>query len=46
MRDRLAVGPLAYALALQFFVDEQATPIEDPTVAWPEDRRPRLSSRA
>ncbi len=41
-RDRLAAGPLVYALALQFFVDEQATPIEDPTVAWPEDRTPPL----
>lgn len=40
LRDRLAAGPLVYALALQFFIDEQATPIEDPTVAWPEDRAP------
>jgi hypothetical protein len=42
LRDRLAAGPLVYELALQFFVDEQATPIEDPTVAWPEDRAPPL----
>ncbi len=42
MRDRLAAGPLVYVLALQFFVDERATPIEDPTVDWPEDRAPPL----
>ena len=43
MRDRFAAGPLVYALALQFFVDEQTTPIEDATVAWPEDRAPPLA---
>jgi len=42
LRDRLAAGPIVYALALQFFVDEAWTPIEDPTVAWPEDRSPPL----
>ena len=42
LRDRLAAGPLVYELALQFFVEEQATPIEDATVAWPEDRAPPL----
>ena len=40
LRGRLAAGPLVYDLALQFFVDEPTTPIEDPTVAWPEDRAP------
>jgi hypothetical protein len=40
MRDRLAAGPLAYDVALQFFVDEAATPIENPTVAWPESQSP------
>jgi hypothetical protein len=40
--DRLAAGPLVYALALQFFVDEASTPIEDPTVAWDERRAPPL----
>ena len=46
LRDRLAAGPLVYALALQFFVDEASTPIEDPTVAWPEDRaRPLVVAR-
>ena len=42
LRDRLAAGPLAYELALQFFVDERTTPIEDPTVDWPLDRAPPL----
>ena len=46
MRDRLAAGPLVYAMALQFFVDEGSTPIEDPTVAWPEDRAPPARRRA
>ena len=31
---RLAKGSVAYDLTLQFFVDEKATPIEDPTVVW------------
>ncbi len=31
---RLAQGSVAYELTLQFFVDEKATPIEDPTVVW------------
>jgi hypothetical protein len=33
---RLAAGPLAYRLQLQFFVDEARTPIEDASVDWPE----------
>ena len=35
MSARLAAGPLTYDLQLQFFTDEAATPIEDPTVDWP-----------
>jgi hypothetical protein len=31
---RLAKGSVAYDVTLQFFVDEKATPIEDPTVVW------------
>jgi hypothetical protein len=31
---RLARGPIAYELALQFFVDEAHTPIEDASVDW------------
>jgi hypothetical protein len=37
---RLAKGPLRWDLQLQFFVDEATTPIEDPTVLWPEDAAP------
>jgi hypothetical protein len=40
MRERLAVGSLAYDLELQFFVDETTTPIEDASVAWPEAETP------
>jgi len=43
MRDRLVVGPLVYDVALQFFVDEKVTPIEDPTVVWPEAQSPFVS---
>ena len=32
---RIAQGPLAFDLQLQFFTDESVTPIEDPTVDWP-----------
>ena len=42
LRDRIAAGPLAYELALQFFVDQATTPIEDPTADWPLDRAPPL----
>jgi hypothetical protein len=31
---RLAAGPLGYEMALQFFVDEATTPIEDASVDW------------
>jgi len=31
---RLRRGPVAYDLELQFYVDEETTPIEDPTVDW------------
>lgn len=37
---RLAKGPLRWDLQLQFFVDEATTPIENPTVLWPEDAAP------
>ena len=40
MRDRLASGPIAYEVALQFFTDETTTPIENPTVVWPESQSP------
>ena len=40
MRDRLGAGPVVYDIALQFFVDEAITPIENPTIAWPEAQSP------
>ncbi|MCA9610507.1 MAG: catalase [Myxococcales bacterium] len=36
---RLAEGPLAWDFAVQLYVDER-TPIEDPTVDWPEHVAP------
>ncbi|HEX4455759.1 MAG TPA: hypothetical protein VH143_33090 [Kofleriaceae bacterium] len=38
--ERLAAGPLHWDLQLQFFVDAATTPIEDPTIAWPEAAAP------
>ncbi|MCS6764021.1 MAG: catalase [Candidatus Protistobacter heckmanni] len=40
MHLRLAAGPVEYELALQFFVGEAITPIEDPTVVWPQTESP------
>jgi len=40
---RLAQGELAWDLQLQFFVDAATTPIEDPTVLWPEAESPFLT---
>lgn len=40
VRARLAKGPLAFSLALQFFVDEATTPIEDASVDWPVSAAP------
>jgi hypothetical protein len=37
---RLAKADLRWDLQLQFFVDEAVTPIEDPTVEWPEREAP------
>lgn len=37
---RLRAGPLEWELMAQFFEDEQRTPIEDASVAWPEDAAP------
>lgn len=36
LADRLRRGSVAYDLALQFFVDEATTPIEDASVDWAE----------
>jgi hypothetical protein len=35
LASRLARGPAVYDMALQFFVDEATTPIENPSVDWP-----------
>jgi hypothetical protein len=43
MRAEIAKGPIAYDVALQFFTDEDTTPIEDPTKVWPEDEAPFLT---
>lgn len=36
MARHLAAGPVRYQLQLQAFVSEAQTPVENPTVAWPE----------
>ena len=38
--ERLAAGELHWDLQLQFYVDEVTTPIEDPTILWPEAEAP------
>jgi hypothetical protein len=39
----LAAGPVRYQLQLQLFVDEARTPIEDPTVPWPQAISPFIT---
>jgi hypothetical protein len=36
LKGRLAKGPVIYDFRVQFFVDEQRTPIENPSVDWDE----------
>jgi hypothetical protein len=43
MAAQLAAGPVAYDVAVQFYVDETSTPIEAPRVAWSEAASPPLS---
>lgn len=40
---QLASGPLVHELQLQFFVDEQRTPIEDASVDWSEQVSPYVT---
>jgi len=40
--SRLKTGPVEYDLAVQFFVDEQKTPIEDASVEWKTSDSPLL----
>ncbi|MHA6297987.1 catalase family protein [Devosia sp. CAU 1758] len=42
MAYQLAIGPIDFDLALQFFVNETGTPIEAPRVAWSKVASPRL----
>jgi hypothetical protein len=37
---RLAKGELRWDLQLQFFVDDATTPVENPTILWPESESP------
>jgi hypothetical protein len=41
--DRLRAGPLVHAIQLQFFVDEETTPIEDASVVWREAEAPYVT---
>lgn len=40
---RLEQSPLRYQLQAQFFVNEEQTPIEDPSVEWPENVSPYVT---
>jgi hypothetical protein len=40
LRARVEASPLSFRLEAQRFVDEPRTPIEDPTVEWPESLSP------
>jgi hypothetical protein len=43
IRRRLRAGPLVHDLQLQFFVDEDTTPIEDASKPWPESEAPYVT---
>jgi catalase len=43
LKDRLAQGPLRYALQLQFFTAEDETPIEDGSKNWEEKDAPYVT---
>jgi catalase len=40
MRERLAAGPVQWDVELQFFVDEETTPIENANKVWPDAETP------
>jgi hypothetical protein len=42
LAERLAAGPVQYRLALQRFVDETSTPIEDGAVEWRQGQSPLI----
>jgi catalase len=43
LRERLSHGPIGFELHLQ--VAEEGDPVNDPTAAWPDDRRDVLAGR-
>lgn len=43
LAGRLREGPVAWDLQLQLYVDDAATPIEDPTVLWSEEASPWIT---
>jgi catalase len=38
LQARLAAGPVKFRIALQFFVNEEDTPVNDASIAWKADR--------
>jgi catalase len=42
-RDHLKNGDITYDLQIQFFVDDATTPIENPTIEWPESQSPFIT---
>ncbi len=43
VKRRVANGDLVHEFQLQFFVDEQTTPVEDASVDWPESEAPYVT---
>ncbi len=43
LAERLQQGPVSYDFRVQFFKDEQTTPIEDASVDWAESEAPYLT---
>ncbi len=43
IKRRLAQGPFVHDFQIQFFVDEETTPIEDASVVWPESEAPYVT---
>jgi hypothetical protein len=43
LATRFAAGDLVWDFAVQLYRDPQTTPIEDPTVAWPDDAAPPIT---
>ncbi len=39
-KSQLDMGDLVYDFQLQFYVDDQTTPIENPSILWPESESP------